>query len=78
MIAEALRATGWAELYPVETNIIYFTTPGRAAAEVRNTLVDNGVLCNAIGPAAIRMVTSLEIDRKDTEEICRIISRLKI
>ena len=78
MIADALKATDWAALYPVETNIVYFSTHERDASKVRGALVEKGVLCNTTGPDSIRMVTSLEIDRDDTKEICGIISQLEV
>jgi threonine aldolase len=78
MIADSLRATDWAVLAPVETNIVYFTTPGRQAGTVRDALVEQCILCNASGPDTIRLVTSLEINRTDAEEVCRIISELKL
>ena len=77
LIADALMKTDWALLGPVETNIVYFSTPGRNAAAVREALVQKGVLCNATGPDRIRMVTNLEISRTDTKEVCKIIAGLK-
>jgi len=77
-IAKVLKGKEWAELSPVETNIVYFSTPGRKAGDVRETLVEKGILCNAIGPDRIRFVTSLEIDDKDTKEVCDIIAGLDV
>jgi threonine aldolase len=78
MIAAALGATEWASLDPVETNIVFFSAPGRDINTVREALVSKGVLCNTAGPNSIRIVTSLEIDKNDTQEICRIISQLEV
>lgn len=78
MIADALRATDWAVLAPVETNIVYFSTPGHQSGEVRDALAEQGIRCNATGPETIRLVASLEISKEDTREVCEIISKLKL
>ncbi|MBN1685452.1 MAG: low-specificity L-threonine aldolase [Spirochaetales bacterium] len=78
LVAKALQGTGWAMLGPVETNIVYFSTPGKNAGQIRDALGKAGVLCNATGPERIRMVTSLEISRADTKEVCSIIAKLAV
>ncbi len=78
MLADALRNTKWAVLGPVETNIVYFTTPGRQAAAICKSLAGEGVLCNPMGAEMIRMVTSLEVNKADMEEVCRIVSKLDV
>ena len=78
LLAEALKSTKWAVIGPVETNIVYFATPGKEAAQICKALAEKGVVCNPAGPELIRMVTSLEISRADTKEVCRIISELAV
>ena len=79
-IAEALAATSWASLNPkeVQTNILYFRTPGHDAAEVVESLGRQGILCNTGDAERVRFVTHLDISRKDTEEIVKLIGRVKI
>jgi threonine aldolase len=79
-LAQALAETSWARLDPAEvtTNILYFRTPGRDAAEVVETLAGLGVISGASGPDQIRFVTHLDISRKDTAEIARIIRSAKL
>ena len=79
-IAEALAATSWAALNPkeVQTNILYFRTPGHDAAEVVESLGRQGILCNTGDAERVRFVTHLDISRKDTEEIVKLIGRAKI
>ncbi|MBT3275208.1 MAG: low specificity L-threonine aldolase [Spirochaetales bacterium] len=79
-LAAVLSRMAWVDLKPesIETNIIYFSTPNHAAADVSAALKDNGVLCHATGPGSIRMVTCLETTRDDISEVCRIIEKLQI
>ena len=78
MLAAALAAADWVDLDPdgIETNIIYFKTPGRPAADISAALADSGILCHATGPDSIRMVTCLETDRNDVDDVIRIIAGL--
>lgn len=48
------------------TNMVYFDTV-RAAPEVVACLRERGVLCNAVGPNRIRMVTHLDVDADDVD-----------
>ena len=78
MLADELKKTGWAVFNPIETNIVYFSTPGHDITKIRDALVQRGVQCNTAGPDSIRLVASLEISKADTEAVCRIISELKV
>jgi threonine aldolase len=77
-IAQSLAGTSWARVEPdVVTNMIYFSTPGREAAKVVDTLERNGIRSGATGPDQIRFVTHLDVSREDTREIVRIVERLR-
>lgn len=80
MLATALAETTWAEVDPatIETNIVYFQTPTRPAAQVSEMLKKAGVLCNPTAPNTIRMVTSLEVTREDVDSVCAIIASLSM
>jgi threonine aldolase len=79
-LAEALACTSWAALTPdeVATNIIYFRTPDRAADDVVHSLEQKGILSGSAGSDIIRFVTHLDISRKDTAEIARILQGIKL
>ncbi len=76
-IARALDEVSWASLDPdsVETNIVYFETPGVAASRVVGKLEKLGIRCGATGPHTIRMVTNLAVSTDDVDEVCAIIRR---
>ncbi|MFZ1083555.1 MAG: GntG family PLP-dependent aldolase [Terracidiphilus sp.] len=66
LLAEALAALERVEidLKTVETNIVIFRlTGGLKAAELSARLKARGVLANAVGPDAMRLVTHLDVDR---------------
>jgi threonine aldolase len=68
LLAEALASTeGVAiDLATVETNIVIFRLQaGKGAAELVTRLKARGVLANAFGPDAIRLVTHRDVSRKD-------------
>lgn len=77
-LAEALHATTWATIDPkkVETNILFFDTPGVPASTIVDALKKQGVLCSATGPESIRLVTHLDISKKDVDAVCGIIASL--
>ena len=79
-IAQSLAGTAWADIDPdaVETNIIFFKTPGRNAEDVVRALADQGVLCGAGGFDSIRMVTSLALGKDEVETVCSIIRKLEL
>ena len=52
------------DLDAVETNIVVFRlTAGLRAADVVARLKARGILASAVGPATIRLVTHLDVDR---------------
>jgi threonine aldolase len=71
IIAEAVRGSAGLSLQPdtVETNIVIFRVEPKlgSAAEFAAELKSQGVLCLAIGPQQVRMVTHLDV----TEPQCR-------
>ncbi len=79
-IAEALAGTSWAEVNPkdVATNMVYFRTPGRDAAQVVEALEKLGIRCGATGPDQIRFVTHLDVSREDTKQIARLLETVKM
>ena len=79
-LAKALACTPWAALVPEEvvTNIIYFRTPDRNAEEVVSALEQKGILSDASGTDIIRFVTHLNVSRKDTAEIARILQEITL
>jgi threonine aldolase len=78
-IAHALEKTSWASLNPdeIQTNIIYFRTPGRQPGQVVEALGRQGILCGAGDTERVRFVTHLDISREDTREIAELIPRMK-
>jgi threonine aldolase len=66
LLAEALATLDSVEIDvdAVETNIVVFRlTPGLRAADVVARLKSRGILASAVGPATIRLVTHLDVDR---------------
>lgn len=74
-ISEAIRGCVWcSHMMPVDTNIlIYDLLPGYTAKDHVAELAGKGVLCFAIGPQQVRMVTHLDIDDADVERIVGIL-----
>ncbi len=54
---------------PVQTNIIIFdgSGTGRTPAQVRDAMKKEGVLMNAVSPTQIRLLTHLDVSRKDID-----------
>jgi threonine aldolase len=79
-IAEALAGVKWAEVNPkdVESNMVYFRTPGRDAAKVVEALETRGIRSGATGPDQVRFVTHLDVTREDTKEIVRILASVSL
>ncbi len=80
-IAQALAGTAWAtvDVREVESNMVYFRTPGRSAATVAQALEKCGIRCGApTGPDQIRLVTHLDISREDTREICKLLGSIRL
>ncbi len=68
LLAEALAAMEGVsiDLDSVETNIVIFRlAAGAGAPELAARLKERGVLVNAVGPDAIRLVTHRDVSRKD-------------
>jgi threonine aldolase len=78
ILAEAIRASDGLSLMPeaVETNIVIFRVEPKsgsaAEAEIAAELKSQGVLCLAIGPQQVRLVTHLDV----TEAHCRQAAKL--
>jgi threonine aldolase len=67
LLAEALRELPQVELDPelVETNIVLFYLRGKGAAEdLVAALARRGLLCIAMGPRSVRLVTHHDVDRE--------------
>jgi len=79
-LAKAISETSWAhiDLDTVETNIIYFDTPGRKASEIVDALGKKGVIVGAMGPRQVRIVTSLAVRNEEVDEACKIIRELNL
>jgi len=58
----------------VQTNMVFFLVRGRAA-QVVAALKSEGVLCNAIGPDTIRLVTHYDVSRADCERAAETLVR---
>ena len=78
-IADALAKAGWAEVdrEGVQTNIIFFQVPGLSAQNVVRRLAEHGILANNEGEM-VRLVTNLDLNDEDTQEVCSLISSLDI
>lgn len=61
---------------PVETNIVFFITQQPNAEDVVNRLQSQGVLCFAITPRRIRLVTHLDVGREDVLRACEALKRV--
>jgi len=77
-LAKSLDACGWVkvDLNKVETNIVFFNTPGINAKTVEQKLAEKGVRVIATAPEELRLVTSLEVSSEQIKEACRIITEL--
>ncbi len=80
MLARALNESKWADINPdrVVTNIVYFKTGAYDAYSVVEKFKKMGVLCSATASNEIRMVTHLDISKKEIEEVCEIIKKLDL
>ncbi len=59
---------------PIETNIVVIDVPNAVA--VKEALASHGVLCNATGPARLRMVTHLDVDDAGIDRAIGAVSRV--
>jgi threonine aldolase len=69
LMAEAVAGCAGVEidLDGVQTNIVIFKLTGGGAAEFVARMKAAGVLCSAIGPDAVRLVTHYDVSRADCE-----------
>jgi threonine aldolase len=68
LLAEAVAECAGAsvDLAGVQTNIVMFSVSGDAK-EIVAGLKEQGILCSAVGPKAIRLVTHFDVSREDCE-----------
>ena len=64
------------DLQTVQTNIVIFHLPAGNAAGVVAALQAEGVLCSAIGPNAVRLVTHFDVSRDDCERAAEALVRV--
>jgi threonine aldolase len=72
-IAEA--APGAAAPDEVETNIVYVGTGEVDAADLLDTLSQEGILAGAMGPRLLRLVTHLDVDAEGCRRAAEVIAR---
>jgi threonine aldolase len=70
LLARGLAELPGIEIDPdeVETNILFFRLTGEPAVAFSRRMAEAGVLANAAGPRAIRMVTHYGIERRHVDE----------
>jgi len=75
MLADAVAGCEAAEidLAGVQTNIVIFRLKAGGAAELVAGLKAKGVLCSAIGPDSVRLVTHFDVSREDCEKSAELI-----
>jgi threonine aldolase len=61
------KTPGMELVFPVDTNIVIFTTGGADSAALVSKLADLGILALSIGPGRVRMVTHLDITDDDID-----------
>jgi len=79
LLADAIAACEGVniDLPSVQTNIVFFTLKdGRDAPAFVAALKSQGILCSAIGPHAVRLVTHLDVSREQCEGCATILIRL--
>ena len=77
MIKEALEETDWAEIERYGTNMVFFSVHGADNASLISYFRSKGIL--ALEDAGyIRIVTSLNVDRKQAEEVVKAIKEFRI
>ncbi|MFQ5670705.1 MAG: threonine aldolase family protein [Acidobacteriota bacterium] len=73
-LAETAAGAGFAiDPSTVETNIVVFGTAPSPAGEVVTALAAAGVLCMAVSPLEIRLVTHIDVDDRAAERACQAI-----
>lgn len=80
LLADCLDDCSWAvvDKSRVETNILFFDTPGLDARRVEALLSEKGIRVIATGEQEIRLVTSLSVSTEEINEACRIFRELTI
>ncbi len=79
-LGESIKDIDWVKsVYPVQTNIVIveLNSPEKQM-EIVHLLKDNGVLCNAFGPTAIRFVTHLDLKSDHIERAVDVLKSLRI
>jgi threonine aldolase len=79
-LGESIKDMDWVKrIYPAQTNIVIveLNSPEKQI-EIIHLLKDNGVLCNAFGPTAIRFVTHLDLKSDHMERAVDILKSLRI
>ena len=65
------------DLLSVQTNIVFFTLrDGGDAPALVAALKSEGILCSAIGPHAVRLVTHSDVSREQCERCATVLVRL--
>jgi threonine aldolase len=59
------------DLTSVQTNIVLFALPGGDAPALVAALKAEGILCSAIGPHQVRLVTHFDVSREDCEQAAK-------
>lgn len=75
LLEQALKELG-VDVDLVETNIVFFTTQQSHAQDIVDRLQSQGVLCFAITPRRIRLVTHLDVGREDVLRACEALKRV--
>jgi threonine aldolase len=68
MLAQALAELPGVTVIPPETNIVIFELSTMTAAEFTQKLSEQGVLAIAVSERKVRIVTHLDVSRKDVEQ----------
>jgi threonine aldolase len=79
ILADAIATCAAADidLVSVQTNIVFFTLKGGGdAPALVADLKAEGILCSAIGPHAVRLVTHLDVSREQCERCAKSLVRL--
>ena len=75
--AELIKKNFIGKILPVETNILIFEVTGSyTAASFTEYLKKKGILCIAISPTQVRMVTHLDITPKMVDELIMILDKM--
>jgi threonine aldolase len=79
ILEETLRSCDWVtNIRPVHTNIVLFDVRAPlTATETLDLMANKGLKASGFGPATIRLVTHLDVDRAAVEKACRIIRTLE-